>query len=66
MYWNLYYSTRNIACLNTTKDIANPNSVSNIKMYYYVISFVLSTPMAIGLTLSDPGYFRQLTIRGGL
>ena len=46
MYWKLYYPTCNIACLNSTKNIANPNSVSYMKMYYYVISFALSTPMA--------------------
>ena len=46
IYWKLCYSTCNIACLNTTKDIANSNDVSYMKMYYYVISFALSIPMA--------------------
>ena len=26
---------------------------------------MMSTLLKLGLTLSDPGYFRQLTIRGG-
>ena len=39
-------STCNIACLNTTNNIANPNTVGYMKMYSYVISFPLSTPMA--------------------
>ena len=40
MYWNLYYSTCSIACLITTKDIANPNSVSynyeNVLLCYII------------------------------
>ena len=38
-------STSNIACLNTTNNIANPNPVSYMKMYYYVIPIALSSPI---------------------
>ena len=39
MYWKLYYSTCNIACLNTTNDIANPdteNLYKNVLLCYTI------------------------------
>ena len=46
IYWKLCYSTCNMTSLNTTNDNANPNSASYRKMYYYVLPFMLSTPIA--------------------